>query len=148
MADVTTSPIADLNDTLLAWASSAEAELATKLKDVQLFVELDITGDELERLTRFYGTFLSRQITAGADDAALLQTCPALTAAVLISRAAKLNEVPQVAAEFWAGLGLETTEDRVALIEGHFAEILQAAGLDPMDDLAGGPDCDVGMIFV
>ena len=144
---MTTSPIADLNDTLLAWASSAEAELATKLKDVQLFVELDINGDELERLTRFYGTFLGRQITAGADDAALLQTCPALTAAVLISRAAKLNEVPQVAAEFWAGLGLEATENRVALIEGHFAEILQAAGLDPMDDLAGGPDGEMGRLF-
>src|SRR5699024_1565784 len=50
-------------------------------------------------------------------------------------------------AEFWAGLGLETTEDRVALIEGHFAEILQAAGLDPMDDLAGGPDGELGRLF-
>lgn len=59
------SPIADLNDTLLAWASSTEARLAGLLREVEVFVDLDISGDDVERLTTFYGTFLSRQIAAG-----------------------------------------------------------------------------------
>ena len=142
-----TSPIADLNDTLLAWASTTEADLATKLNDIDLFVELNITGDELERLSRFFGTFLSRQIAAGAGEKELLDTMPAMTAAVLITRAALLNEVEQVASEFWAGLGLAPTAERVALIEGNFAHILQAAGLDPMDAVADGPDGEVGRLF-
>ena len=90
------SPISDLQDSLLPWASSTEATLAGKLADVELFVELDIDGDELERTSRFFGTFIQRQVAAGSTEEALLQACPALTIATLLSRAARFNEVSEL----------------------------------------------------
>ena len=60
----TTSPISDMQDSLLPWASSTEAALAGKLADVELFVELDIDGAELEGTSRFFGTFIARQVAA------------------------------------------------------------------------------------
>ncbi|HIW95725.1 MAG TPA: hypothetical protein H9867_04480 [Candidatus Corynebacterium gallistercoris] len=144
---MSSSPISDLQDTLLPWASSAEAHLAGQLADTQLFVELPINGDELERLTRFYGTFLSRQLAAGSSAAALLEACPALTIATLLARAARLNEISELPAEYWSGLGVEPTAERVELIEGRYAELLAAAGLDPIDAAATGPDGDLGRLF-
>lgn len=150
------SPIADLSDNLLAWASSTEIELARRLGALGgdsggadgtpgVFVDLDISGDELERLTIFYGTFLTRQINAGADEDALLRTCPALTATTLLFRAARLNDVGELDSEFWSGLGIEPTDARVALVD--YAEILTRAGLDPMDAAAAGSDGDKGRLF-
>ncbi|MCJ7859429.1 hypothetical protein [Corynebacterium kalidii] len=145
----TQGPIADLSDNLLAWASSTEIEFARRLGELDgdpaVFVDLDITGDELERITTFFGEFLSRQIRAGADEDALLRTCPALTATTLIFRAARLNVVGELESEFWSGLGLEPTESRVALID--YAEILTRAGLDPIDVAAAGSDGDKGRLF-
>ncbi|WP_297005532.1 hypothetical protein [uncultured Corynebacterium sp.] len=146
------SPIADLSDSLLAWASSTEVDLARRLGelsgDPSIFVRLDITGDELERLTTFYGTFLSRQIDAGGDEAALLATCPALTASTLLFRAARLNTVAELSAEFWSGLGLEPTPERVALIgPDTYAGLLTAAGLDPVDIAATSSDGETGRLF-
>jgi hypothetical protein len=142
------SPIADLSDTLLAWASGTEVDLARRLAEVEVFVDLDITGDELERITTFYGTFLSRQIAAGGDEAALLATCPALTATTLLFRAARLNVVDELPAEFWSGLGLTPTPERIALVDAdHYAGLLTAAGLDPVDSAVAGPDGDRGRLF-
>ena len=145
---MTESPIADLNDTLLPWASTAEAALAARMGEVDLFVDLDISGDQLERYTRFFGTFLSRQMAAGSTPDALLTACPALTAATLITRAARFNKVGQLPREYWAGLGLEATDERVACIEGKYAELLTRAGLNPMDEAVGGPDGEVGRLFL
>lgn len=145
---MTDSPIADLNDTLLPWASSAEAALAARLREVELFVDLDISGDQLERYSRFYGTFLGRQLAAGAKPETLLAACPALTATALMLRAARFNRVGELPREFWAGLGLEATPDRVACVEGRFADILTAAGLDPFDEAIGGPDGENGRLFL
>ncbi|AGP31037.1 hypothetical protein [Corynebacterium terpenotabidum] len=146
------SPIADLSDSLLAWASSTELDLARRLGelpgDPAIFVRLDITGDELERLTTFYGTFLSRQIAAGGDEAALLATCPALTATTLLFRAARLNTVEELSAEFWSGLGLAPTADRLVLVAPEkYTEILTRAGLDPVDTAATGSDGETGRLF-
>lgn len=145
----TQGPIADLSDNLLAWASSTEIDLSRRLGELSgdpaVFVDLDITGDELERITIFFGEFLSRQIRAGADEDALLRTCPALTATTLLFRAARLNVVGELASEFWTGLGLEPTDARVSLID--YAEILTRAGLDPMDAAAAGSDGDKGRLF-
>lgn len=141
------SPISDLQDSLLPWASSTEATLAGKLADVELFVELDIDGDELERTSRFFGTFIQRQVAAGSTEEALLQACPALTIATLLSRAARFNEVSELPAEYWYGLGLEPTPTRTQLIDGRFAELLTNAGLDPMDAVSGGPDGELGRLF-
>jgi hypothetical protein len=142
-------PIADLSDNLLAWASSTQIDLARRLSELSgdpaVFVDLDITGDELERITIFFGEFLSRQVRAGADEDALLRTCPALTATTLLFRAARLNVVGELESEFWSGLGLEPTPERVALID--YAEILTRAGLDPMDAAAAGSDGDKGRLF-
>jgi hypothetical protein len=143
----TTSPISDMQDSLLPWASSTEAALAGKLADVELFVELDIDGDELERTSRFFGTFIARQVAAGSTEEALLQACPALTIATLLSRAARFHEVSELPAEYWYGLGLEPTPTRTQLIEGRFGELLSAAGLDPMDAVSGGPDGELGRLF-
>lgn len=145
----TQGPIADLSDNLLAWASSTEIDLSRRLGELSgdpaVFVDLDITGDELERITIFFGEFLSRQIRAGADEDALLRTCPALTATTLLFRAARLNVVGELESEFWTGLGLEPTDARVSLIG--YAEILTRAGLDPMDAAAAGSDGDKGRLF-
>ncbi|WP_312976139.1 hypothetical protein [Corynebacterium sp.] len=145
----TQGPIADLSDNLLAWASSTEIDLSRRLGELSgdpaVFVDLDITGDELERITIFFGEFLSRQIRAGADEDALLRTCPALTATTLLFRAARLNVVGELESEFWTGLGLEPTDARVSLID--YAEILTRAGLDPMDAAAAGSDGDKGRLF-
>jgi hypothetical protein len=165
---VSNSPIADLSDNLLAWASSTELDLAGRLGQLPAgsgddasyadtsaeslaasrpaaFVDLDTSGDELERITTFYGTFLSRQIAAGAGEEDLLQMCPALTATTLLFRAARLNVVGELESEFWSGLGLEPTVERVALID--FRDILTRAGLDPMDAAAAGSDGDKGRLF-
>jgi hypothetical protein len=116
--------------------------------DPAIFVRLDINGDELERLTTFYGTFLSRQIDAGGDEAALLATCPALTASTLLFRAARLNTVAELSAEFWSGLGLEPTPERIALVSPDtYADLLTAAGLDPVDIAATGSDGETGRLF-
>ncbi|RRQ16660.1 hypothetical protein [Corynebacterium bovis] len=139
------SPIADLNDTLLAWASSTEARLAGLLREVEVFVDLDISGDDVERLTTFYGTFLSRQIAAGGSEEALIEACPALTATTLIARAARLNQVGELGREYWAGLGLEPDARRTGLLD--YRAILVAAGLDPMDAVADGPDGEIGRLF-
>ncbi len=145
----TQGAIADLSDNLLAWASSTEIDLSRRLGELSgdpaVFVDLDITGDELERITIFFGEFLSRQIRAGADEDALLRTCPALTATTLLFRAARLNVVGELESEFWTGLGLEPTDPRVALID--YAEILTRAGLDSMDAAAAGSDGDKGRLF-
>lgn len=145
---MTDSPIADLKDTLLPWASTAEAALSARMGEVDLFVDLDISGDQLERYTRFFGTFLQRQLAAGSSPQALLSACPALTAATLITRAARFNKVGQLPQEYWAGLGLEATPERVECIEGKYAEILSSAGLNPMDEAVGGPDGEVGRLFM
>lgn len=131
----------------MPWASATEANLFAAFNDVDLFVELDISGDELERLTRFFGVFLGRQVASGADVAALLDACPALTVATLLTRAARFNEISQLSREYWSGLGLEPTEERIALLEGGFAQRLTAAGLDPMDAVAAGPDGELGRLF-
>ncbi|WCZ36785.1 hypothetical protein CHEID_06240 [Corynebacterium heidelbergense] len=144
---MTASPIADLADTLLTWASSTEADLAARFAELDLFVDLDTGGDDLERMTRFYGTFLRRQLAAGADLAGLLAACPALTAATLLTRAARLNEVRELPREYWAGLELEPTADRLALIEGRYRDLLSAAGLDPVDSASTGPDGELGRLF-
>lgn len=144
---MTSSPIADLNDSLLPWASTTEAQLASQFKNVRLFVEIDITGDELERLTRFYGTFLSRQISEGSTAEALLEACPALTVSTLLARAAQLNEISELPSEYWFGLGIEPTAERIALIDGRYKELLAAAGLDPMDAAAEGADGELGRVF-
>ncbi|MBC2681794.1 hypothetical protein GSS87_05185 [Corynebacterium sp. 4HC-13] len=148
MMGVTDSPIADLKDTLLPWASTAEAALSARMREVDLFVDLDISGDQLERYTRFFGTFLQRQLAAGSSPESLLAVCPALTAATLIARAARFNKVGQLPQEYWAGLGLEPTPDRVSCVEGKYAHILSAAGLNPMDEAVGGPDGEVGRLFM
>lgn len=144
---MSSSPISDPQDTLLPWASTTEATLAAQYSDVELFVELDLNGDELERLTRFYGTFLSRQLAAGSAEEALLEACPALTVAALLARAARLNEISELPAEYWSGLGIEPTPHRVSLIDGRYADLLRAAGLDPLDAAAAGPDGELGRLF-
>lgn len=121
--------------------------MAAALQRVELFVDLEITGDELERMTRFYGTFLARQIAAGSTAQALFQICPALTVTTLLARAARLNDLTALSTEYFTGLGLAASAEHIALIDGHVAELLAAANLDVFDAVAAGPDGERGRLF-
>lgn len=121
--------------------------MEAKFAEAQLFVELDINGDELERMARFFGTFISRQVEAGSSESALFEACPAITAATLLARAARFHELGELASEYWYGLGLEPTPARCKLIDGRYRDILEAAKLNTFDEVTGGPDGELGRLF-
>lgn len=100
-------PIADLQDSLLGWASQTELELAQTLADISFFPDSGLSRDELQRIERFFGTFVRRQLSAGADFAALIDVMPALTTTTLIKRASRMVERGQFFVEYCAGLELD-----------------------------------------
>lgn len=51
--DIHMSGIADLNDSLLGWASQTELTLNQRFADHSLFIEAELAADELERIDRF-----------------------------------------------------------------------------------------------
>lgn len=100
-------PIADMQDSLLGWASTSELVLAQKLGGVDTVAHVGLRLDELERIERLYGIFLSRQLAAGSNLKALMGLSPALTLIALVSRAQELVDPEHFAAEFLGGLGLD-----------------------------------------
>lgn len=123
------SGIADLTDSLLGWASQTELTLNQRLADVPLFVQVGLAGDELERIDRFYGTFLSRQLAAGADLSALLRDTPALAVATLVSRAARMVDPTNFYVEYTCGLGLQPSAEWVDVLQDSTLDLLQTLGL-------------------
>lgn len=113
--------IADPSDSLLGWASQHELTLAQQLKGLELVHELGLRSDELERIERFFGIFLDRQITAGASFANIATISPALTLITLVSRAADVVDPRNFAVEYAAGLQMEHQE---ALVEGLNTELV------------------------
>ncbi|WJZ03051.1 hypothetical protein [Corynebacterium freiburgense] len=129
------SGIADLTDSLLGWASQTELTLNQRFADVPLFVQAGLAGDELERIDRFYGTFLSRQLAAGADLEALVRDTPALAVTTLVARAARMIDPSNFYAEYAEGLELRATPEWIATFERITVELLQTLGL-------AAPACD------
>ena len=119
--------IADFNDSLLGWASQTELELTQRLAGVEYFAQAQLRSDELERIDRFYGTFLSRQLAAGADITELLDMTPGLTVASLVSRAARVVDPQDFFTEYFGGLGLEP--DQGAVMANEVERLLVKAGL-------------------
>ncbi len=106
-------PIADLTDSLLGWASQTELELAQRLQSETLVINVDLRDDELERIERLYGIFLTRQLVAGADLNALLGVSPALTVTTLVGRARRVVNTDNFIAEYFGGLGLSPESQEV-----------------------------------
>lgn len=106
-------PIADLTDSLLGWASQTELELAQRLQAETLVINVDLRDDELERIERLYGIFLTRQLVAGADLKALLGVSPALTITTLVGRARRVVDTDNFIAEYLGGLGLSPESQAV-----------------------------------
>ncbi|MEJ5927376.1 hypothetical protein WG915_01960 [Corynebacterium sp. H128] len=106
-------PIADLQDSLLGWASQTELELAQTLADIEFFPNSSLSRDELQRIERFFGTFVRRQLSAGADFAALLSVMPALTTTTLIKRASRMVERDRLFEEYCAGLEIPAHHSKV-----------------------------------
>lgn len=148
--DAPTSFIADSADPLLGWASTTELELSRQLSDLDFAVEVNLSGDELERLDRFWGRFVTRQISAGAELSAVLEACPAIVATTLVGRAGRIADLSNFDSEYWAGLGVprDLAEQFYGCFDGHVAEILSRAGLDPMDIAASGSDGELGRLLV
>ncbi|MDO4762086.1 MAG: hypothetical protein Q4A31_09230 [Corynebacterium sp.] len=110
-------PIADPTDSLLGWASQYDLGLQQKLEPLTIVAQLDISTDEMEKVEKFYGIFLARQIKAGSTLAALLSISPAMALVTLVHRAKKLVEAHNFAAEYIGGLGLDSNSELVEELE-------------------------------
>ena len=137
---------------MLGWISTAELDTSAALRDVQLAVEADLCGAELERLDCFLGRFVARQLTAGADAWEIVKACPHLFAMTMVGRAGRLADIHSFHTEYWAGLGIDgdfaAEYGLTELLEGRIGEVLQVAGLDPMDIAAEGPDGEFGRLLL
>lgn len=122
-------PFHDLTDSLLGWASQMELELAQAMADHPWFPAAGYSADQLERCERFFGIMLARQLAAGSDLAELLRIAPATTSATVIARAARLQDADSFAAEYLAGLGLEITDEAIAVVDAALLPALESAGL-------------------
>ena len=145
-----TSFIADPADPLLGWASTTELELSRQLSDVDFAVSVNLSGDEMERLDRFWGRFVTRQVSAGAELSAVLEACPAMVATTLVGRAGRIADLSNFDVEYWAGLGvpMELAEHFYGCFDGRISDVLTRAGLDPMDIAASGSDGELGRLLL
>ncbi|MFP7364543.1 hypothetical protein SFC07_01995 [Corynebacterium callunae] len=119
--------IADMTDSLLGWASQTELDLNQRLAGVEYFPQVQLRRDELERIDRFFGTFLSRQLAAGASIIDLFEMTPCLTVASLVSRASQIGDPSDFFGEYFGGLGLGA--EYAAALEGNVEKLFVQAGL-------------------
>ncbi|AZA11705.1 hypothetical protein [Corynebacterium gerontici] len=129
-------PIADLNDSLLGWASQSELEFSQRLGGLDIVADLDLASDELERIERLYGIFLSRQLAAGAEIEPLLLISPALTLMTLCNRAFQLVDAPRFAEEYAAGLGIDAQIDLESIVPQLFQKFGLAMPTEDVEKLA------------
>lgn len=131
-----------MTDSLLGWASQTELKLTQRLAEHSYFPAAGFNTDELERLDRLFGTFLSRQVSAGANLADLLEITPAMTVCSLVSRASRMLDRDAFFQEYLAGLGLNAQASWAEDVAVRVPELLAKAGLevpgeaDPVDLLA------------
>ncbi|WP_315160636.1 hypothetical protein [Corynebacterium durum] len=123
------TPIADPNDSLLGWTLQTELSLNQRFKDITMFAQSDMSADELELIDRFYGTFLSRQLAAGAQLDTLLDNTPYLAVTTLVSRAARMVDPESFFAEYIGGLELHPTPEWVDTVQQKTLDLLVQVGL-------------------
>lgn len=123
------TPFADLNDSLLLWASQTELAVSQRLSGHDWFPESGYNSDELEAIDRFFGTFLARQVAAGARLPELLDITPALAVATLVSRAARVLDPEELFTEYLVGLGLEARSEWIDHLRTATAGLLARAEL-------------------
>ncbi|ALC06252.1 hypothetical protein CDES_09305 [Corynebacterium deserti GIMN1.010] len=126
--------IADMTDSLLGWASQTELDLNQRLAGVEYFPQVQLRSDELERIHRFYGTFLARQLAAGANIADLFEMTPCLTVATLVTRASRLSNPSDFFGEYFGGLGLGA--EHADVLEGMVEKLFVQVGLTVPADSA------------
>ncbi|MCU9518604.1 hypothetical protein N7326_01795 [Corynebacterium sp. ES2794-CONJ1] len=120
-------PIADPTDSLLGWASQHDVELTADLDAATLVADLDLATDELEKVKKLYGIFLSRQITAGSTLKALLEISESTALITLVQRAQKLVDADNFIHEYLNGVGLDITQQTVSELEKFLEDDLEAA---------------------
>ncbi|MDU0477990.1 hypothetical protein QVA66_01910 [Staphylococcus chromogenes] len=123
-------PIADPMDSLLGWASQTELQLAQLLSDIDFFPLSNLSRDELQRIERFFGTFVRRQLSAGADFGALIDVMPALTTTTLIKRASRMVAPENFVLEYLGGLELEPTPALLEAVTPRIIPLLQGLGME------------------
>ncbi|MBI9000783.1 hypothetical protein M0E87_04635 [Corynebacterium sp. CCM 9185] len=132
-----TNPIADLNDSLLGWASQTELKLAQVLADRDRVTGTGLKCDDIECIERFYGTFLSRQMAAGATLDALMDVTPTVAVVTLVSRAARMTDQTNFFVEYLHGLGLAPTNGLDEELSGVTIDLVRRVGLvvpEKLDD--------------
>ncbi|MBN9643164.1 hypothetical protein ACFSSC_05400 [Corynebacterium mendelii] len=129
------NPIADPADSLLGWASETELKLGHGCSTVSLFCCLDFTDDELERIERFYGTFITRQRAAGAGAKDLLAITPTLAVATLVGRAARMIDRRSFFTEWAGGLGISQDTEFIAEVENTAVDLVASTGLTAPEGL-------------
>ncbi|AGF72814.1 hypothetical protein [Corynebacterium halotolerans] len=130
----TATPFADVTDSLLLWASQAELAVSQRLAGCDWFPASGYTTDDLEAIDRFFGTFLARQVAAGAKLPELLEITPGLTVASLVARAARVLDRDELLTEYLVGLGLEARPEWVEHLSSHTADLLGRVGLTVPED--------------
>lgn len=136
-------PIADMTDTLLGWASQCELELSQKLEKLgkqdspAILADLSLASDRIERIERFFGLFLARQVAKGSTFEAIVGLCPAVTLTVMVARAQRLVAAETFGSEFLAGLGLSADAANVdALAETFVPQTLAQYTLSAPEGLS------------
>ncbi|MBC3185292.1 hypothetical protein H7347_01650 [Corynebacterium sp. zg-331] len=124
-----------MTDSLLGWASQGELRLAETFARHPYFPAAGLSSDEMERYDRLFGLFLSRQVAAGADLPALWEVTPVMTSVTLIFRASRLVDRAEFYTEYFAGLGLRSTEEWVAALDRKVPSLLARAGLETPEAL-------------
>lgn len=126
-------PIKDLTDSLLGWATQSELELSQKLSHdtISIVASVDLSSDELEKIEKLYGIFLSRQLKAGGDLSALVGLSPATFITTMVGRATKMVDPETFTAEYLGGLQLaaEYIPQIDSFLEAKLGEYLSVMGL-------------------
>ncbi|MCX7444044.1 hypothetical protein OS125_02130 [Corynebacterium sp. P7003] len=131
------NPIADLNDSLLGWASQTELKLAQVLAGRDRVTGTGLKSDDIECIERFYGTFLSRQMAAGATITALVDVTPTVAVVTLVARAARMTDRSSFFDEYLHGLGLAPAEGIAGDLADVTVDLVRRVGLrvpDGLDD--------------
>ncbi|AKK03445.1 hypothetical protein [Corynebacterium epidermidicanis] len=127
-------PIADPMDSLLGWASQTELQLSQTLSDIDFFPNSGLSRDELQRIERFFGTFVRRQLSAGADFGALIDVMPALTATTLIKRASRMVAPENFPVEYLGGLEITPSPALIDAVTSRILPLLSQLGLEVFSD--------------
>ncbi|WP_151548815.1 MULTISPECIES: hypothetical protein [Corynebacterium] len=136
-----TNTAADSSSTefLLGWAFRTELELKQEFEHTPTFPLRELSSDALERIERFYGAFLSRQLADGAQLEELMVSSPNLALATLLNRASTMIDAESFFIEYLSGMALPTTEDMVAAADSAARRVIAATETTVPEGMAETP---------